>query len=77
VIGDTQCPAPVAAIDVAFRIFGSAVEQIIDDFAVLGPQRVGKKTATIASFFRRKDLYFFALDLKKHNRINKNQVVLF
>jgi hypothetical protein len=40
VIGDAHGPALVAAIDVAAQIFGSAVEQVIDDFAVLGPQRV-------------------------------------
>jgi hypothetical protein len=40
VIGNAQCPAPVAAIDVAPQIFGSAVEQVINDFAVSGPQWV-------------------------------------
>jgi hypothetical protein len=39
-IGDAHGPAMVAAIDVAAQIFGSAVQQVIDDFAVLGPQRV-------------------------------------
>jgi hypothetical protein len=39
-IGDAHGPAMVAAIDVAAQIFGSAVQQVINDFAVLGPQRV-------------------------------------